>query len=103
MNDYFFEIEYDDEVYEDSFYEDSYKEEIDEEDELSFNNEKEHLQIDEGDEIEDLKTITLSFACDDCDYRWEDSIVKFKGNLEDELEEIDQNCPMCGSTLVTQI
>ncbi|MCS6985558.1 MAG: hypothetical protein NZM25_10600 [Leptospiraceae bacterium] len=40
----------------------------------------------------------LSFACEDCDYRWE---IVFDEESED-IEEIPY-CPMCGSSNVTQI
>ncbi|MCP4134802.1 MAG: hypothetical protein GY754_27760 [bacterium] len=54
---------------------------------------------DEGD-----KKIHLSFACEDCDYRWDDVIIKTRGgNLEDEEDEYEVACPMCGSMTVTQI
>jgi hypothetical protein len=40
-----------------------------------------------------------SFACEDCDYRWEDFYEE-----EDEIsDEHYQTCPMCGSTAVSQL
>jgi len=44
-------------------------------------------------------TSKTSFACEDCDYRWEDFYDE-----EDEMsDEHYQTCPMCGSTAVTQL
>ena len=89
----FQEKEFDDEVYEDHFYND--EEELEDEDDKS-------LHDDEEEEVEEVK-VHMSFACEDCDYRWDDVIVKIKGNLEDEEKEIEVICPMCGSMNITQI
>jgi Zn finger protein HypA/HybF involved in hydrogenase expression len=89
----FQEKEFDDEVYEDDFYDD--EEELEDEDTSS-------LSDDDSSEVEEVK-VHMSFACEDCDYRWDDIIVKIKGNLEDEEEEIEVICPMCGSMNITQI
>jgi len=50
----------------------------------------------EGDEAE--REIAVSYACEDCDYRWEIY-------LEEEDDEMDdtQYCPMCGSANTSQI
>jgi DNA-directed RNA polymerase subunit RPC12/RpoP len=50
------------------------------------------------DEEEDAHEIAISYACEDCDYRWE-------VYLEDEDDELDdtQYCPMCGSANTSQI
>ncbi len=105
----FLEREFDDEVYEDGFYEENLdEEEIDESSELFFD-ERERRLADEGEgepeEGYSEKKIYLSFACEDCDYRWDDAVVKKEGNLEDEIVEEDLNtvCPMCGSMNVSQI
>ncbi len=98
----YFEREYDDHVYEDDYYEEHYEEE-----ELEAEDEEE--LIEEDDELDDEestteKRINRSFACEDCDYRWDDYIIKTKGNLEDEDEDYsDVVCPMCGSINVEQI
>lgn len=56
----------------------------------------------EGEEDdEETETVHLSFACDDCDYRWDDIIVGNKDKIE--REEFDLACPMCGSISITQI
>ena len=47
------------------------------------------------------KKVTVSYACEECDYRWDDIIIKKKSVLEE--EEIDVICPMCGSMNVTLI
>lgn len=95
------EKEYDDQVYEDEYYEENYDEEELEEDEKI----KDDDDYDDDDEVEE-KHVHVSFACEDCDYRWDDVIVKLKsGNLEDEGDEdySDAVCPMCGSMNVEQI
>ena len=48
------------------------------------------------------KKIDVSYACEDCDYRWEDVITRRKDDL-DLYEETTTACPMCGSTNITQI
>ena len=78
-----------DEVYEDSFY--------DNEEELS---EDESVSDDDGAGEDGESRIPVSFACDDCDYRWDDVIVK--SNDEDD-DDYSATCPMCGSMNVTQI
>jgi Zn finger protein HypA/HybF involved in hydrogenase expression len=50
---------------------------------------------------EDQKKITVSYACDECDYRWDDVIIRKKDVIEE--EEPDIICPMCGSMNVTLI
>ncbi len=90
-----FEKEFDDEVYEDDFYEESF------DDEELLEDEMQEEELIEEDEIEeDEKHIAVILACDDCDYRWEDVIVKRK---DEDLEDLEIICPMCGSTNVTQI
>jgi hypothetical protein len=79
-----------DEVYEDSFYDN--EEELQEE-------EAPAADDDAGADDEDSR-ISMSFACDDCDYRWDDVIIKSK---DDDDDEISATCPMCGSMNVTQI
>ena len=52
------------------------------------------------DENDDLaEEIVTSYACEDCDYRWE---VIFEDEEDEELNET-QYCPMCGSANCTQI
>ncbi|RPI92798.1 MAG: hypothetical protein EHM32_08730 [Spirochaetales bacterium] len=109
------EKDFNDEVYEDEYYEEHFEEEEligedevvdtvaaddDEEDEL-----EEGVQLEEGEEWEDKKNtrkVEVSYACEDCDYRWDDVIFKKKNRLEDD-EELEVVCPMCGSTTITQI
>jgi len=88
------EREYDDDVYEDEYYEEHYNEEELIDDEF-------HLDEDEGEWEE--KKISLSFACEDCDYRWDDVIVRRRNAYEDEDDMLDLMCPMCGSQNVNQI
>lgn len=78
-----------DEVYEDSFY--------DNEEELS---EDESVSDDDGAGDDGESRIPVSFACDDCDYRWDDVIVK---NNDEDDDDYSATCPMCGSMNVTQI
>ncbi|MBX7058248.1 MAG: hypothetical protein K1X75_09280 [Leptospirales bacterium] len=48
----------------------------------------------EEDENEDLEGV--SYVCEDCDYRWEESGL-------DDSGEGSMVCPMCGSINVTQL
>ncbi len=108
------EKDFDDEVYEDDYYEEHYdEEELEEEGELADEGiieetagsdleENEEQEDDLGEEWDSDKKVTVSFACDDCDYRWDDVIIKKKDSLDDE-DEIDAICPMCGSMNVTLI
>jgi hypothetical protein len=94
-----YEKDFDDEVYEDEFYYDN----LDDEelaDEEHFPEDDEDIEDDWDDE--DEKKVDLSFACEDCDYRWEDTVIKRKDEL-DYNEELSTTCPMCGSTNITQI
>lgn len=117
------EKDYDDEVYEDDYYEEHYEEEeLEDESDLLDEDEEDDKIADEneetGDELEDeaeaevesgrsgwededQKKITVSYACDECDYRWDDVIIRKKDVIED--EELDIICPMCGSMNVTLI
>jgi hypothetical protein len=114
------ERDYEDEVYEDEYYDENFDEEelIDEDDiideEITAVDGKDLVDEDgdESDELEgddeepvtkkkNIRKVEVSFACEDCDYRWEDVIIKRK-DLED-TDEIDVVCPMCGSTTITQI
>ncbi len=47
------------------------------------------------------KGVDLSFACEECDYRWDDYIVGEKEDIESEDYEVV--CPMCGSLNISQI
>ncbi len=109
------EKDFDDEVYEDEYYEEHFEEEeLVGEDEVADtvegdddeeNQPKERAGLEEDDEWEDKKNtrkVEVSYACEDCDYRWEDVIIKKKNRLEDD-EELEVVCPMCGSTNITQI
>ena len=78
-----------DEVYEDSFY--------DNEEELA---EEEPVVEDTAAADEEETRTPVSFACDDCDYRWDDVIVKGK---DDDDDEYSATCPMCGSMNVTEL
>jgi len=93
MIDYYTEIEYDDEVYEDSYYEINYNEE-----ELT----DEENFLDEEEKVNST-TNTFSFACEDCDYRWDEKIICSEDDIEDDMENFTPNCPMCGSTSVIPI
>jgi DNA-directed RNA polymerase subunit RPC12/RpoP len=44
------------------------------------------------------REIAVSYACEDCDYRWE----VYLEEEDDELEDT-QYCPMCGSANTSQI
>lgn len=59
--------------------------------------EREDLEEDE-EGVGGEREIAVSYACEDCDYRWE-------VYLEEEDDELDdtQYCPMCGSANTSQI
>lgn len=44
------------------------------------------------------REIAVSYACEDCDYRWE----VYLEEEDDEMEDT-QYCPMCGSANTSQI
>ena len=56
------------------------------------------LDDDEEGGVGGEREIAVSYACEDCDYRWE-------VYLEEEDDELDdtQYCPMCGSANTSQI
>ena len=96
MGDDYKERDYDDEVYEDDYYEEHYTEE-----ELSDSDDR----FDDDDEFSDEdgeRKINISYACEDCDYRWDDVLVRKKHDVEDDIER-DIVCPMCGSINITLI
>ncbi|MFH0975478.1 MAG: hypothetical protein V1874_06810 [Spirochaetota bacterium] len=70
-------------------------------DELEHEEEKDEDAEKELEEDEEETKVHLSFACDDCDYRWDDIVIDNKDNIE--REEFDIACPMCGSIAITQI
>jgi len=99
MGNNYHEKEYDDEVYEDDYYDEHYNEE-----ELMDDSEPADGRDFADDAVwDEEKKVVMSFACEDCDYRWEDQIVKAKDSLEDEVNDLDVTCPMCGSMNITQI
>lgn len=104
-----YEREFDDQVYEDEFYEENYtEEELSDEDDLEdnkrtnkdmFDDDSDDNYLSDDDDLGE-KRIHVSYACDDCDYRWEEVIIK-TDEFDDEEPEI--LCPMCGSLHVEQI
>ena len=103
------EKEFDDEVYEDEFYEENFDEEelVDEEEGLvkDFDDDEVVHELDDDDEWDSKATrrIETSYACEDCDYRWENVIVKRKTDIEEEIDDLDIICPMCGSMNISII
>jgi DNA-directed RNA polymerase subunit RPC12/RpoP len=69
-----------------------------EEDDDDENERSDHQDDDEEDGVGGEREIAVSYACEDCDYRWE-------VYLEEEDDEMDdtQYCPMCGSANTSQI
>lgn len=61
-------------------------------------NERENGLDDDEEGVGGEREIAISYACEDCDYRWE-------VYLEEEDDELDdtQYCPMCGSANTSQI
>jgi len=106
-----YEKEFDDEVYEDEYYdkhhnEEVIKSELGDYDKRGSDPRTNEESIDEKDEDEIYdkgKKVTVSFACDDCDYRWDEVIIKNTDELVEEIDDADEICPMCGSLNVTQI
>jgi len=52
--------------------------------------------LDDGWSDDDVDIERVSFVCEDCDYRWEET-------SEGETENDSTLCPMCGSLNVTQL
>ncbi len=52
--------------------------------------------LEEWDEDEEEDLDSVSYVCEDCDYRWEETSL-------DEPSEGSMVCPMCGSINVTQL
>ncbi|MES0491151.1 MAG: hypothetical protein ABUK01_14220 [Leptospirales bacterium] len=44
-----------------------------------------------------FEEVNVSFACEDCDYRWESAFES-----DEDADEV-QYCPMCGTANTTQI
>ncbi|HRP68011.1 MAG TPA: hypothetical protein PLY93_00565 [Turneriella sp.] len=65
---------------------------------LGHDEDEDELDDDDESEDESEREIAVSYACEDCDYRWEIYI-------EEEDDEMDdtQYCPMCGSANTSQI
>ncbi len=102
MSDDYMEKDYDDEVYEDDYYEENYNEE-----ELSDSDDGDY-EIDEDDDSDESaveRKVHISYACEECDYRWDDVIIKRKDNIHDLDDDYESGtlCPMCGSVNVTLI
>ena len=92
-----FERDFDEEAYDEENYEQCFEgEELVDEEEV-FDEEEEDAELDESYK----RGVELSFACEDCDYRWDDVIAKDNWGIED--EDFDVVCPLCGSTNITQI
>ena len=60
--------------------------------------ESDEFEEDDEEAVGGEREIAVSYACEDCDYRWE-------VYLEEEDDESDdtQYCPMCGSANTSQI
>ena len=94
-NDY--DDEYDDED-EDDDDEDEYDDEYDDEDEDDDYDDDDDEEEDDDDDDED-EEVVVSYACEDCDYRWD---ITFQDKKDAEIDE-SQYCPMCGSVNSIQI
>lgn len=102
MGDDYIEKDFDDEVYEDDYYEEHYnEEELSDLDEFSDEDDDFDEEDDEKTEKRERK-VHISYACEDCDYRWDDIIVKKRDDFEDDIDR-DVICPMCGSVNITLI
>jgi DNA-directed RNA polymerase subunit RPC12/RpoP len=96
MGDDYMEKDLDDQVYEDDYYEENYNEE-----ELK---DSDDLLDDDDDSYEEgsERKVHISYACEDCDYRWDDVLIKKKHDFEEDMER-EVICPMCGSINITLI
>lgn len=96
MGDDYMEKDLDDQVYEDDYYEENYnEEELKDSDDL----------LDDDDDFDEEgreRKVHISYACEDCDYRWDDVLVKKRHEIEEDFER-DVICPMCGSINITLI
>lgn len=63
-----------------------------------FSDPNEDMMDDEFDE--DRGFTSASYACEECDYRWD---VMSEADSFGEFDDDEVVCPMCGSTHVTQI
>ena len=78
-------------------YEDEYDEESNEE-----KNKEEDAEDDVWNDFSDNEDASKSFfACEDCDYRWEDYYAE--SGTKEENEERVITCPMCGSISVSPL
>lgn len=96
MSDDHLEKDLDDEVYEDDYYDENYDEEELEDIDDSFDDDDDSYG--EGGE----RKVHISYACEDCDYRWDEVIIRKRHDFDDEIEG-DVICPMCGSINITLI
>ena len=105
----YFEKEFDDHVYEDDYYSENYDEELaddEDEDEDEYDakskgeKDDDDEDKDEDDDEDEGRRVHLIFACDDCDYRWDDHVSGF-GHESEDLDDVA--CPMCGSVNVEQL
>jgi len=103
----YFEKDFEDRVYDEDYYGDNYAEELadddlDEDFEDEEEDEKEKDSEDDDEETEGRR-VHLIFACEDCDYRWDDYVVSYGDSLSESEDYDDVACPMCGSANVEQI
>jgi len=95
------EYEYDDKVYEDGYYEENLNEEELKDSDDEFEDDGNFDEWSEGGDGEDEVKVTLSYVCEDCDYRWEEVVTKRKDQIND--DDPEPACTMCGSVSVSQI
>jgi len=90
----YFEKDYDDHVYEDDYYEENYEEE-----ELA--DEEYDEESDDEDDEDEGRRVQYIYACEDCDYRWDDYRLSESFGGAESFGDVA--CPMCGSSNVEQI
>ena len=78
------------------------EEKIKDEDDDDDEDEDEDEDDEKDDSWEKERKINVSYACEDCDYRWDDIVIK-KSEFDSEDEIFETTCPMCGSMSITQI
>ncbi len=57
----------------------------------------------DDEEVGETKTSSISYACEDCDYRWDATVETYNVINQYSDEGSTEYCPMCGSFNTLQI
>ena len=83
-------------------YSEDYEEEYDESTNTNVSKEESAKEDDVWNDFSDNEDVSKSFfACEDCDYRWEDYYED--SEVKEENEDRVYTCPMCGSISVSPL